>query len=257
MKICVLGDSHLAAFKLAWDELKGMWQANTELEFYGIAGADFISKVFLEDRCLVPKTEGGKRSFYNTSGGQEKLDISSYDAAIIVGLDCKINYLSDVFTTHKTYDMPPSSSSYNNHVISLSCLTQVSMDSIRHSSMFQIAGLIRSIVEIPIYVVPCPLPSVECLNDTSVKSYSLSLNACESVLSCYYKSISDICNIHCAIFIPQPISTIERFIFTRNTFSRGSVRLGGNLKTMHPDNDYAHMNKEYGKVYLKSILQAM
>src|SRR5690606_35256312 len=60
-----------------------------------------------------------------------------------------------------------------------------------------------------------------------------------------------------ASFVSQPESTIFDGLYTRIEYSKGSRKLETGDKDdneLHPEEDHAHMNKNYGKVWLRTFL---
>lgn len=251
MKICVIGNSHLAAFKLAWDDLADTYHNKAEMIFFGSPGKSL--EVAIESGYLVPTTEKVKKDFHNTSGGLTKIDFADFDAVLLVGLGCSIWCLSEAFGTHRVYDAPFSIKDTTYKTISAACIAQICVDQMKNTAMFQIASLIRSTSKIPIFIIPTPFYSETCKNNW--KESFLALNACRTVQTSYHTAISQLCQSFVATFIPQPDSTITDFLFTKENLSKGSVYLDRSLKRLHRETDYTHMNQEYGKEVLTFALQ--
>jgi len=55
-------------------------------------------------------------------------------------------------------------------------------------------------------------------------------------------------------FITQPRSTIAESGFSKGQYSRGSIGLGGSA---HGEQDFAHMNEDYGQIMVRRILETL
>ena len=255
MKICAIGNSHLAAFKLGWDDISGRWGKNIDIVFFGSAGNFFSRSVAIENNCLIPKTDKFSKDFCNTSGGLDKVNFADYDAILLIGLDCNIWTLTHPLSNHCTIDSLPAIEDKAHRIISTGCLTQVGIDQIAQCSMFQVASLIRTVSSIPIFIAPVPFPSISGFYSPSLICTYLARNANQTLQDCYYQAIAHLCDIHEVTFIAQPDSTITDYVYTKEIYSKGSVKLGHNLTTLHDETDFAHMNKEYGTVVLQAVLE--
>lgn len=50
----------------------------------------------------------------------------------------------------------------------------------------------------------------------------------------------------------QPGQTLARPLFSESRFSRGSTRLTTRLDAAHPENDFQHMNADFGAAVFES-----
>jgi len=258
MKIGVIGDSHIAAFKLAWDELASAYPEVT-LVFFGSAGQDMKEKVAIENDRLAAVTEDAKNDFYQTSGGLTEVNFADFDVVLMIGMDCRMLPLYRALKSHRAYDAPASIKAANAtayRTISSGCITRICIEQMQEASMFRILSLIRSVSRIPVFIIPCPLPSIACTHDASARWAFLTRNACETVQQAYYQGLHALCRLFSATLITQPDDTVADFLFTREQLSVGSVRLDDHLLTTpHKEDDYVHMNRDYGKAVLTLALR--
>lgn len=261
MRIVVIGNSHLAAFKLAWDDLADNYQ-DVRLVFFGSAGEEMRSKVAIEDDCLVAVTEEARNDFYFTSGGLTKIDFSDFDAVLLIGMGCRMLPLYSALKSHRVYDAPssslPSRKKASYRTISAACIAQICMDQMKNTSLFQILSLIRSVSNIPAFIIPCPFPSEACAYDDRARWAFLKRIASKTVQQSYYEGLACLCRSFAATLITQPDTTITGLLFTKEELSVGSVRFDDHLlTTLHNETDYVHMNRDYGKEVLTFILQGI
>jgi len=251
MRICVIGNSHLAALKQAWDQLTFDYR-EIELVFFG-ARASAMTHLEVQNGCLVPTNEETRQDIYFTSGGQSLIDINGFDAVLLYGLACDTHIFSPALATHRVGNIADTT----RKIMSLSCFTRICEDRVRRSLMFKIASLVRSVSGVPIFISPSPFPSRSCVEDTSGKWNILAANYCQPIQQGYYDGINRAFQSFEGIFLPQPGDTVTDFLFTKTQFSKGSIRLIEGLSSAHPDDDYNHMNKDYGNAFLIHALAIM
>ena len=260
MRIAIIGNSHLAAFKLAWNDLADTYRDIT-LVFFGSAGEEMRSKVAIENDCLVAVTEGAINDFHFTSGGLTKIDFSDFDAVLLVGMDCRMLPLYSALKSNRIYDAPSPSFSrkkVSHRIISAACIAQLCMDQMKNTSMFHVLSLIRSVSKIPAFIIPCPFPSKACIYDNPARWAFLTRNASKTLQQSYYEGLSGLCRSFAATLITQPENTITDLLFTKEELSVGSVRFDDHLlTTLHKETDYVHMNGDYGKEVLTFVLQCI
>lgn len=88
MKVCVFGNSHIAAMHLGW-KLLAPSHPQTEVVFFGAPNGD-MSGVEYSDATLIPTDEVVAENF-RRSGGSERIALADYDAIVIVG--CRIGLM--------------------------------------------------------------------------------------------------------------------------------------------------------------------
>src|ERR1700726_4363476 len=87
MRVCVIGNSHVAALKLGWTQVRTTYP-KVEITFFAHAGL-FINYLKLEDSCLVPTTEDLRKAIAFTSGGQDRIRPEAFDCFLIYALTAK------------------------------------------------------------------------------------------------------------------------------------------------------------------------
>jgi hypothetical protein len=80
-RICIIGDSHIAALKLAVDR-KLFDEPDTDLVFWGFTRVQF-NNITLRDGKLVPPN--AKRALQLSGGRYRELDVADFDALVFVG----------------------------------------------------------------------------------------------------------------------------------------------------------------------------
>lgn len=229
MKICVIGNSHVGALKRAWDAMPGRHQS-ANITFFAARGRG-LEGLAVNDGRLVPETEFLKKSLEFTSGGKQVIDPDEYDVSLVYGLGA-----SGLFISPKRY--------YSSAV-----LRQAANDHVAGTPSFNLIRKIRQLTDKTVFVGHSPLRAFrgEGFKVVEPEAYLFGL---EVVNDFVYSSIG-------SELVAQPLHTIVNGRFTNPLFSQGSKRLSIRDKhddEHHPENDYAHMNDEFGAEWLTSFL---
>jgi len=249
MRLVVIGNSHLAALKQAWDQYKNNF-SDIELIFFGAPGKS-LSFVEIQNGCLISKSDKTAEYFRFTSGGLDKIDCAEFDGVLFYG---KLN-IRLFATTFKTHTLGHSVNGNRLH-ISTGCLTQIVVDRLKE---FKWLLMLREVTDLPIYFVPAPYPSRSCLNGQDSEWEFLKMNSdmLKMVSDSFINGSKLALRKFNTTFLPQPQETIEDFLFTQAHFTKDSVGLFGLLQdsiSLHEDTDVTHMNMKYGLSILASVL---
>lgn len=95
MKICIIGNSHIAALKLGWDHVSKDYHG-VDIRFYG-SGGQSLKNIRLEERLIVPISKEVESNFQITSGFNSTINIDEYDRVVIVGSGLALHWIVDVY----------------------------------------------------------------------------------------------------------------------------------------------------------------
>ncbi|ADE85332.1 hypothetical protein [Rhodobacter capsulatus] len=102
LRLCVIGNSHIAALKLGWDRLIADnvpgWEA-VEPVFFG-APSDGMRHVALQGTALVPTRPKIASHFRQLSGGYDRIELSRFDAFVLVGLNVSSKRILRFYKSH-------------------------------------------------------------------------------------------------------------------------------------------------------------
>lgn len=93
MRLCVIGNSQLAALRLGWDVVAAEhdWLRPT---FFG-AGAARMAGLQQQGTQLIPDSPSLARRLAHTAGGLSRIELAEYDAVLLVGLNYNLPALLD------------------------------------------------------------------------------------------------------------------------------------------------------------------
>ncbi len=226
-RICVLGNSHLAAVKLGWDQRPAAHDA-ARMDFFGTPG-DGLADVAIEAGRLVAQTPKVQAAFAMTSGGMEAVTLADYDAFVIVAL--RYSMASLVRTIYARYR----SEEHNNldgdvTMVSDATFLATARRKLERSRAVELANQLRGVVSAPILIVPQLLVSEAILQATDdaldAPLWQAAVRAGDDVaLDETLTRITAALGDDRVGFLPQPAQTRAGHIFTRREFGVGSVRL--------------------------------
>ena len=229
MKICVIGNSHIASLKLGWDEICARYP-DTEMIFFGARGTRMRYLIPKGD-ALVADDELLANSLTYTSGGLSSVHPKKYDLLVLYGLFLRVPAL------------PVHVSKAVREAAARNCLER--------SLSKVVLDRIRQISDVPILIGHNPLPAhnqSDChLPDGDRACYELVITALNHVLDAVDTEV-----------LPQPEESTEFGFTTSGVYSSGSVRLAvrdGTSGVTHRSDDTHHMNGDFGSLWLEAMLR--
>lgn len=232
--ICLIGNSHVAGFKLAWDKVRRKYP-DVKITFFA-ERRDGLSELEVKDGMLVPATDHLREILEHTSGGLGNIDPRAYDVILLVGF----------FWAY------PKADGFFSHAAARQALLDSFDDDYPG---FDVIRKIRSITNIPIFMAHQPLLKLvgKPVNGVSVEPYRRLVKFINETLFEKYGG---------ATLLEQPEETIANGFNTRAEFSTGAMRLDigkwRSKEAVHPENERTHMNGRFGEIcfaeYIPTIL---
>lgn len=228
MKLCVLGDSHVASVKKAWDKISSVSPFDEiDITFFASTRTTMKRLEATSDK-LVPAYERLKETIRYTSNGLSEVRLHDYDAFLIYGGGFRIKVID-----------------HNNY--SKAVVESWLMDSYSETTSYDLCSKIRSMSDKPILVGANPL-----LADENVSNVKLPPGQYRKIIKLYQNQIFK--PLNCKL-LKQPEETISDEQFTISTYSSSSTRLETreNISNIpHPLRDKSHMNAKFGTAFWKS-----
>jgi hypothetical protein len=246
-RVCFLGNSHLAALKLALDEARAAGLLD------GIATDTFgshratLATCTIADGTLTPTAEAVAKALNWTSGGKDRVVIDAYDDIFVVAGRSPyslVNYLPPGALP------PPSRSLYQE--VAAAVLSGWAPSLARQLAA---AGSAR------VHFVGEPELSDAAPFARGLLARAEGMPGQRAALATRLREIREeiagaVASVPhgLASVIDFPPATLDGFgAFTRHEFCRGSMRLTENLAEAHPPDDFAHMNGAFGRELLRHI----
>jgi hypothetical protein len=236
MKLAVLGNSQIACLKVAWNEMR----RDRSLTFFGSRAGTLASLRYQEGK-LTSDDPDVRRQFLQTSEGRaDEINLSDFDAILIHGL-ADIAGAARIF---QHFSFAPGAL-----MLSQAALQAVIEGWYRNQLLtpiaLQVPAHIRAIVTAtPNYAERVTLrPEWRYVGQISA--------SCRAMFDDFLEARSKF------PVVCQPPETLRAPFLTRDEFSRNSVRLTADLNIPHPDDDFTHMNGQYGRLVLRDVFQAI
>jgi hypothetical protein len=246
IQTCVIGNSHIAALKVGWESIKTDFPEET-LTFFGAPGLKMNGLRPFEG-SLVTDWPEVKASLKRTSQGKSQIDSALYDRFIVCGMRYSIDKALQLYDNYRT---EPESKD-DREPISLHCFMRAIEDNLRASVAIRTVEKLRAITHSPIALIPAPLRSEDSKSETLKRIYD---KRSPQYICDLFARISDEFSKKFAFrLFPQPEMTKATPFETKSAYSRELVRLVAPVAADDDDEDFDHMNAEYGAIVLRAVL---
>lgn len=238
-RLCLIGDSHLAALKSGWapDAFPTI-----EPTFFA-APAKYMGDLAVADGALEASDDDLKRRLRLTSGDLTRI-AGDYDRYLVHGLELSLALVLDLC---RQVPGMRNSKSWQARVAAPSFMDTVD-NVIRGSLAIRTAAKLRQVTAAPITLSPTPVSSARYPN----LRLRLSENGNAQIVADMF---SDACRRAAlevkAGFLPQPTDTLDTDgLATKPIYSREPAR----FLIPNAAEDLTHMNGEYGATVLRALL---
>lgn len=243
-KICFMGDSHVAALKLAYEQLRTSMDV-PELVFFA-ARLRGYRHVRLDGASIVPVHPKVLADFELTSGGQKRIELSDYDGYVLCGLDSFIGKTLPISGNYCTDLRGPEKKT----LVSKSFFEAMLGHAFDQELCVNLLKMLRSVDAVkPIWLIPTPLRSQKILEQDvfpRLQKFAESEQLAMQAASHYQSALRQTAARYSAKCVLQPSPTIVHSIFTRPEFHQSNDK---------NTSDYAHMNAEYGKIMVRELIK--
>ena len=255
MKICVLGNSHLASMKTGWDLVRDA-TPEYELTFFGAPKA-MMDDLFLEGNALMPGTEKLKRKLAMFSEGSESIDLDAFDAFVVVGLQFGPRRLAQLYRTHRPVSFewrgplnnlaPMVSKEQQVTAISERLFNDAMIAGLTDTMAIRIIDMIRDVTEKPIFLVSAPYFS-ELALETGDWDAVIGSGDVDILAQRFRKYARHACPVHVNLVLTPNRLTTHGF-FTAKEYAVPPTDDGFQ--------DLVHTTDQYGAAMLRSVFATM
>jgi hypothetical protein len=250
-RVCVIGNSHIAALKLGWDIIKDEYP-QIDLTFFGSPRKN-LGDLRVENGALVPGSEKTLKQLQRTSGGESEIVAGKFDNFLIVALNFGVRRLEDLYRHYRSEEHKNAKGA--NHYVSNACFLLAAKGHLRNTLAFEIAGKLKQLTDNPIMFVPQPFPSANISGDPLWED--MIQYGDDAPIARTFIEIASELTANDEPVIQQPEETKSGEMFTKSELSKGSKRLTRNFNVEHPDDDYWHMNQDYGAAVLRNAIRSI
>ncbi|PTQ71947.1 hypothetical protein [Celeribacter persicus] len=261
-RLCVLGNSHMAAFATAAEDYAARWP-EFRLDMFGAHG-DVLSRFEVRDGWFQ-SDDAEARARIEHLVGRDSFALSDYDGFIVTGLQVSVFTFVRMFRELSSVDMPSvegalSAMEDGRPLASKAMLRAYGAERLMRTSGMKLARILRAATEAPIFVASQPRPSGRVRERSGAYLGFIQLAARgdgEFVSDWFDREAAELCAAQRVQFIPQPAQTVEQGLFTAESFLRGSVRLARRKGLAHDEDDVLHANAEFARLMVDQVAVAM
>lgn len=249
-RLALIGDSHLAALRAAAETAP----PGLDLTFLA-APNNLMEDVRLDGPVLTPTTDATTAAF-RRFGGVDRLDLSGFDAVVLVGLQLNVFWAAALYGAHRFRGQK----GWRQHdpkrpLISRPCAAETLTARLMSARALRLAGQMRAALPCPVVLVPEPRPGLAILapGQRFPAFRRAQANGDGALLSELYETAAAALPHR---VLPQPADTTADGIFTAPDWSQGAPQLKGERHGHYAEGDFLHANHRYGARVLDQIAQA-
>lgn len=251
-RLALIGDSHLAALRAAAEDAP----PGPALTFLA-APNNLMEDVRLDGPVLTPTTEATRVAFQRF-GGVDRLDLSGFDAVVLVGLQLNVFWAAALYRAHRFRGQK----GWRQHdpkrpLISRPCATETLRARLMSARALRLAGRMAQVLTCPVVLVPEPRPGLAILapGQRFPAFRRLHANGDGALVSEMFETAA--AGLPHRV-LPQPADTILDGMFTAPDWSQGAQHLPGDGKGdgQYPEGDFLHANRRYGALVLSQVARA-
>lgn len=253
IRLCVIGNSHMAAYKLGWDALSAAEDPAGKAispTFFG-APRDGIRHMKQESGRIVPTRKDIADGFERMSKGQREIRLAEYDAFLLVGLNVSIKRILRFYKTHSWYGLAPDP---GRTLVPVHFAQDFLAERYSDTLLVETAAKVREGTNAPIIAVAEPFWASWVREDSGDKpDYGwdavIRNGDAERLGVMFHQSVAAALDGN-AVFVPQAPETVADGIMTRAEFNKEASRL---ISGEGGGTDAAHMNGEFGRTMWQLI----
>lgn len=261
MRVCMIGNSHIAAIKVAWpqirDELPGV-----EVDFFASWGST-LKELHADGRSLTSDNKKVRQQLRMTSGKSARIDVDAYDLFLLFSLEFGVRPLVELYRSHR--HIGHRSRLGNRTLISKECFKTAVQDVLSETVAYDVVSKLRQLTDRPIVLSEQPGPS-ETISRSSVTLLDKLLRRPPKG-NVWFKAVHDgddagLAELYVELrgefersgirVLKQPESTKAGRIMTKALYGKNAPTIS--LEHEHQERDHFHMNKEYGLAVLRDMV---
>lgn len=225
IRLCIIGNSHAAALKLATDAFRAD-HPEARLSFFAAPSRE-TSALEVTDGRYAASTPELAAQLRLTSGGHDGIAPSEYDAFLVYGFGGRGDF------------------SDNPRLLSAAFCRAVALERVRRSLLPRHIAALRQLTHAPIFAALTPLPGIDGIRKPRrLMRYKAEMAMVQA----------QICDPHGVTLCPQPPESLVKGRATRAEFAAGSQPLENAHRPTpgaHDRSERRHMNAAYGRLWLE------
>lgn len=260
-RLCVLGNSHVAALKDGWAAHPGRWPG-IAADFVG-AHRDLLLRTDIRDGHLVPATDEARDAFAKLAG-IESVDLAAYDGFVIAGCLIGVHSAATAWRDMRWIGLPsvaacPDLATMRPRLVSWPAARETLVARLSDRLGLRLARHLRTGTGRPIWITSQPRVSAAILTaprkGTISHAEALRTGDAPGLSALFDEAAARAAAASRAVFVPQPPETIERHILTALPYMQGAFRLAARPGLPQPPDDIMHANAGFGALMLDAVAE--
>lgn len=269
-RLCLLGNSHISAYKRALSEWEGQ-RRDIEISMFGAAGAKFADLTVRQD-AIVAKSDAAASSLLMT-GGRDRIPFEDYDALVVIGGGTRISEFGSILKQYR----PPFANSalrpdkgdessprldtfYHKkrpEPVSALLFDEMMTAAAGSSNAASLLARVARRGGLRLGHVAAPFPSSAVLDAKPrlVVSRIARLGLGRDFADCIWRALQASLPDNTTLIRP-PDDVLLHSVLTDKIYSDGSTPLMDE-RGEHGDDDCIHMNAAYGEIMLQRVIEAI
>jgi hypothetical protein len=236
-RLCLIGDSHLAAVSIGWNTLAAAEYPNVEAVFLASPGKS-MRHIKVQDGALVPGTEELARHFERTAH-VPAID-ASYDLYAVYGLEVSVQICPGLWQAFRDAKRAREID------------TAVDAGLIAATIAGQVLPRVREITDRPLVLMATPMPAEIRSVDKWAEARR---NGDDARMAAFFtRSCRAFAESAGAEFMPQPEETLTSPLHTRDEYAAEQARFSKRVEALGGDG--IHMSAAYGAAVMRALLRA-
>jgi hypothetical protein len=240
MRLCVIGNSHLAALQEGWSAVRDDFP-DIKPTFFG-APVRYMHALARRGTKLVARHPKLGERYAMTSGGLTEI-AGDYDAYMVYGLTLAPLTLKDLCLRHRTLDYAADA----RPLLSRRCHHEAVCAVLEESWSCKVLSMLVQITRAPILLLAAPMRSDE---DPLHLMPLIESGDDRALNDSFLAGCRDVAIRRRARFLEQPADTLGKSPLTTQHHYSLAAAPGGAKR----ENDYIHMNGDYGTRLLRHVL---
>ncbi len=246
MRHLVVGNSHIAALKLGWDQIAKK-NRGTELVFAGVRGEQ-LNKLYIDGDILTARSPRARQMMAKLAGTEDPIDVTTFDKCWVVGCQMAVLPFARLYRNYRSESHPDPGK--NCQILSDEAFGLAASTALTNASGIVFARDLAT-REVELGLIPQPMPSHAVFDIRPGWRDVSDVETQQTIASMFIDALGSAAEELGAFLALQPASTLHTPLTTKAHLARG---LSGLIDNAHAENDIMHMNGDYGRQVIEEHL---
>lgn len=263
LRLCIFGNSHLAALRDAWGRNPGRWPG-VAVTFLA-APKDYLLQTRVQDGRLVA-IHPAARAVFSRLCGLSEVSLADHDALVVAGASIGVPAIMPLYRDMRwtgligfDHPLPPRQAQIT--LVSAAAARAAMASVLQQRLGYVFASRLRQFTARPILLTAQPRVSDIILTNPgpATRLHNLAVqNGDGAAIGQVFDQVATkvLADLQ-TVFLPQPTETVTRGILTKLSYMTDAKRLNATMDAPQPQADVMHANSLYGALLFDQIIQAL